>query len=251
LLPEQASLRLCNVVKGDNQSWMVNAAASLEAANCPDCGGLSTARHSSYLRHLSDLPVQGRAVKLTVRVGRWRGRNSACERRIFCQRLNEVAYKHARETKRFCEVEQLIAYALGGRPGQRLSRRLGFPIGKHTLLQRIKQMAQSRPLSPPIPVVGVDEWAWGKGHNGYGTILVNLEQGVVADLLPDRSTASFEKWLREHPGVTIISRDRDGVYADGGYCGAPRAKQVADRFHLVQNWSGPCKRSWRINVIIC
>jgi hypothetical protein len=156
LLPEQASLTLCNVVKGDNQSWMVNAAASLEAANCPDCGGLSTARHSSYLRHLSDLPVQGRAVKLTVRVGRWGGRNSACERRIFCQRLNEVAYKHARETKRFCEVEQLIAYALGGRPGQRLSRRLGFPIGKHTLLQRIKQMAQSR----PIPVVGVDEWAW-------------------------------------------------------------------------------------------
>jgi transposase len=47
LLPEQASLTLCNVVKGDNQSWMVNAAASPEAANCPDCGGLSTARHSS------------------------------------------------------------------------------------------------------------------------------------------------------------------------------------------------------------
>src|SRR5262249_34067253 len=43
------------------------------------------------------------------------------------------------------------------------------------------------------------------------------------------------KWLREHPEVRIISRDRDSVYAEGGYGGAPQAEQVADRFHLVQN----------------
>jgi hypothetical protein len=233
LLPDQTSLALCKVDKGDH-NWMVGATAG-PAANCPECGVLSTARHSSYLRHLKDLPVQGRAVQVTVRVGRWRCRNANCRRRIFCQRLHEVTHKHARETKRFKEAVQLIAYALGGRPGERPSHRLGLPISNDSLLHRVKQRAQSSASVQPVAVVGVDEWAWRKGYNSYGTILVDLERRVVADLLPDRSAASFEQWLQEHPGVRIISRDRDDVYAEGGYDGAPRAKQVADRFHLVQS----------------
>jgi hypothetical protein len=69
---------------------------------------LSTARHSSYLRHLKDLPVQGLRVKLVVHVARWRCRNPGCQRQIFCQRLNQVAHKHARETKRFAEIILLL-----------------------------------------------------------------------------------------------------------------------------------------------
>jgi transposase len=232
LLPDQASLTLRNV-KVDNCNWMIKAGASREAAHCPDCGVLSKARHSSYERRLKDLPIQGQLVELTVRVGRWRCRNRDCPRRVFCQRLPETAPTHARQTKRFGEVGHAIAHALGGRAGERLSRRLGIPVGRNALLRRVKRWAQSRLPAGPIPVIGVDEWAWRKGQN-YGTILVDLERGVVADLLPDRSAASFEKWLQEHPEVQIVSRDRDGVYAEGGYSGAPRAQQVADRFHLVQ-----------------
>jgi transposase len=232
LLPDQGSLTLSHV-ETDNLNWIINAASGQKAANCPDCGALSTARHSSYVRRLKDLPVQGRAVRLTVRVGRWHCRNRGCVRRIFCQRLPEIAHKHARETKRLDEVSQAIAYALGGRPGERLSRRLGILVSRDTLLRRLNRV-QSHPLAEPVPAVGVDEWAWRKGQS-YGTILVDLERGVVADLLPDRSAASFEKWLQEHPEVRIVSRDRDGVYAEGGYSGAPRAQQVADRFHLVQS----------------
>jgi transposase len=161
LLPGQGSLTLGHLETGD-YNWMFNAAANPKAANCPDCGVLSTARHSSYVRRLKDLPIQGRAAKLTVHVGRWRCCNPGCARRIFCQRLQEVASRHARETKRFGEASHAIAYALGGRPGERLSRRLGIPVSRDTLLRRIKRLAQSRPPLGPIPVVGVDEWAWRK-----------------------------------------------------------------------------------------
>ena len=172
---------------------------------------------------------------LKLRVGRWRCRNRNCVRQIFCQRLDPVTGKQAMETKRCEELVRQVAYVLGGRPGERLMKRLGLRCSKNTLLRRIKRWARSRPSIESIPAVGVDDWAWRKGYGSYGTILVDLERRQVADLLPECSADSFERWLEQHPEVTIISRDRQGFLAEGGRRGAPAAKQVADRFHLIQN----------------
>jgi transposase len=85
-----------------------------------------------------------------------------------------------------------------------------------------------------LRVVGVDDWAWKKGQT-YGTILVDLERRTVADLLPQRSADQLEEWLKQHPEVEVITRDRFGLYAGGARRGAPHARQVADRFHLLLN----------------
>ena len=90
-------------------------------------------------------------------------------------------------------------------------------------------------------MAGVDDWAWRKGSN-YGTIIVDLERHQVVDVLADRSAATTASWFKEHPEVEVVSRDRAGLYAEAAREGAPQARQVADRFHLLQNFRETIER---------
>src|SRR5712691_7627133 len=80
----------------------------------------------------------------------------------------------------------------------------------------------------PYPV------AYRKGRR-YGTIVVDLARGCPVDLLEDRLAETVAAWLRAHPEVTVVARDRADAYAAGVTQGAPDAVQVADRWHLLKN----------------
>ena len=70
-------------------------------------------------------------------------------------------------------------------------------------------------------------------------MIVDLESHQVVDLLEDRSSATVETWLRAHPQLCLMSRDRAGEYAQAADRAAPQAVQIGDRFHLVMN-AGEC-----------
>ena len=209
--------------------------SALSLPRCPVCLGSEVSYHSGYTRTLKDLPWQGRRVEVHFRVRRFRCRDAECSRKIFAERISGLARPRARETLRLDDIVGQVGYALGGLPGSRLLASLGITASRETVLRRLKRpaIAHSKPI---MRVIGVDDWAWRKRQR-YGTILMDLEQNAVVDLLPDRSTESFTGWLERHPGVEIITRDRCGLYAAAGNRAAPDAVQIADRFHLLQNLS--------------
>ena len=234
-----SNLNVVGVQRGDH-AWTVTV-DSRQPTCCPGCGIQSKSRHSVYSRRLRDLSAQGAPVIINARVARWRCRNERCDRRIFAERLPALAAPFARQTARLAEIVRLVGHSMGGRPSERLMRRLGMPVSDTTILRNLNGHARFRSSNEAVRVAGVDDWAWRKGAN-YGTIIVDLERRRVVDLLADRSAETTAAWLKDHPEVEMVSRDRAGLYAEAARQSAPQARQVADRFHLLQNFRETVER---------
>jgi zinc-finger of transposase IS204/IS1001/IS1096/IS1165/Transposase/Helix-turn-helix domain of resolvase len=201
-------------------------------AHCPVCGRPSRRVHGRYTRTLADLPWSGTPVRLRVGVRKFFCDQPTCERRIFAERLPDVARVHARGTDRQREALEWVAFALGGEAGARLARELGLLVSPDTLLNRIR--GASRAEATDVRVLGVDDFGFKRG-NASGTIMVDLERHEIVDLLQGHSTELIARWLRKHPGLEVVGRDRSNICREGIETGAPQARQVADRWHLLHN----------------
>ena len=219
-------------VQVECETAVISLHSSSQAGRCPQCQHLSTSVHSYYLRYPDDVPLCGLQVQLQLRSKRFRCLNENCRQQTFCERLDEWLPVYARRTKRLSETLYETGITAGGQAASSLLQQFHIESSRDTVLRTLRREPLVELETPRV--LGVDDWAKRKGIN-YGTILVDLEQHRVIDLLPDRQAETLADWLREHPGVEIVTRDRSTVYASAVSEGAPEAEQVADRFHLLQN----------------
>jgi transposase len=187
-------------IESEPDALVIIARPPSDTAACPTCGQHSSSIHSRYQRSLSDLPSQGKLVRVKVQARRFRCSLTDCRQRIFVERLDvTVTRPFARRTARLEGLVHHLGLALGGRPGQSFARRLLLPVSKDTLLRVVR-----RQVAPPAEaprVVGIDDWAWKRGHR-YGTIVCDLQRRRIIDILPDREPATVTAWLAEHPACS-------------------------------------------------
>jgi transposase len=199
---------------------------------CHACGRLASRVHSHYDRWLADAAITGQAVALRLRVRRFFCDSTECVVRTFTEQPTGVATRHARRTRLSREMLASITVALAGRAGARLAAALGLSASWNTLLRLLRSLPE-KPVGE-VAAVGVDDFAIRKGQT-YATILINLATHQPVDVLPDREADTLVEWLKAHPEIQVIARDRASAYAEASTRGAPQATQCADRWHVWKN----------------
>lgn len=230
-LPSGLEMTACSSQEG---KLCVSLLSARPTSACPVCGGAARRIHSRYQRRLTDLPSTGQPVHIALTVRKFFCDEPTCPRKIFVERLTPFVAPWARMTARLFQLVQIIGLATGGRLGKRVTDRIGIPTRRITILRRIMAL-------PTVPIgqiteLGLDDFASKRGST-YGTLLVDLRSHRTLDILPNRKAETAAAWMRSHPEIRVVSRDRGGDYASAAQAAAPQAIQCAGRFHLLTNLS--------------
>jgi transposase len=115
-------------------------------------------------------------------------------------------------------------------------------LNEATVLDIFKKKAKEQQQvqkSGLVRVLGVDEISVRKGHKNYALVLTDLEKRCVLDVLDNRRQETFEAWLEglstaQKRAVEVVSMDMWNPYRYAVKRKLPKAKIVADRFHVVK-----------------
>jgi transposase len=216
----------------DEGTWIaVHARTPDVPAACPKCGAASSKVHSYHQRTVADLPLDGRPVRIRVRV-----RRLVCPTTECCSTFREqvpgVVDRYQRRTTRLTGQVGSVVRELAGRAGARLLGRLAIGLSRHTAVRVLLGIALPR---RPVPaVVSVDDFALRRRHR-YATIVIDPVTHDRIDVLADRKADTLAAWLRKHPNVQVVVRDGSTTYAEAIRRALPTAVQASDRWHL---WHG-------------
>jgi transposase len=211
---------------------LIEIVATSPTSCCPLCSQPSSSIHCHYRRVLRDVPCAGRRVQLVLTVRKFSCRNAYCERKVFAEHFPTFVEPWARTTIRFCQQITSIGLSTCGKGGAKLAARLGIQTSRQTILRRTMDLPDV--LTGPVLFLGIDDFSFRRSYC-FGTILVDLESRRVVNLLPDREAETSAQWMRHHPDITVVSRDRGSEYAKAAMLGAPQATQCAGCFHIVKN----------------
>ena len=195
---------------------------------CPQCGQETERIHDYHTNLLRDIPIRGKRTRLE-----YRRRRYVCPRcfKRFCE-PHAYAGKHQRTTGR------LALYGLDllrqRRSGKSVSLELG--VSPSSVGRWLGLLSRAKPEKLPS-VIAIDEFKGDTGGERFQAILTAPEKRQVLDILPDRTAATIQNYLKTFPNrqdVTHFVMDMNKSYRDIARTFFPSAKIVIDRFHVVR-----------------
>jgi len=201
--------------------------------NCPKCGEVTRAYHSTYIRKIQDLPILGKSVRIIVTAYRYKCENAKCVQKVFAESLNGFAGWNRRKTERLEEFIVTLAMEMNCESCSRVCGEIGVKVSGDTVISLVKKHFKKQD-NVCGDKIGVDDWAYKRGRS-YGTIICDEATHKPVALLNKRDGAGLKEWLSNNRHIRIVTRDRASALASAIKEILPDAMQVADRFHLYQN----------------
>ena len=201
---------------------------------CPECGKPSVTQCSTYERTLQDIPIHFKVSSARVNLYKYKCENKDCSKKVFCERLS-FAKRYQRRTDEVNTLLLSVSINESHKGASTTLRNIGVKTSNSSI-GRLWDKMQTFEDTSKIHFIGVDDVAL-LTNNEYATVIYDMETHDLIALLPGRDGQSLREWLKEHPNIVAIARDRDSAYAKviNEFC--PEAVQIADRFHLFQNLS--------------
>lgn len=197
---------------------------------CPCCGE-ECGIHSTYNRVLQDTPIHNKTTYLHVKAYEYECLNLKCKITTFNEEL-EFAKKHQVMTDSLIQLILCISIFLSNSCASLILSFMGVKVSADTIkniYDRIKIMDNLA-----VEEIGIDDVATRKGMK-YATAIYDLKTHHMIALLEGRDADSIKNWLKEHPKIKKVARDRASAYASAISEILPNCIQIADRFHLFEN----------------
>jgi transposase len=198
---------------------------------CPCCGTCAHKVHSTNYRHPQWMPVGGMTTYAHIALKRFKCENESCPQQTFVEEL-ENARKYQQRSDLVNTVLFAVSVFCSDIAAAMICRDMGIMVS-HDSANRIIEHCFVED-DPDIEFIGVDDVCLRKGQTYHTAIYDGNDHHLLA-LLDGRDGKALKEWLREHPKIKIVARDRASAYAAAIAEVLPQAMQVADRFHILQN----------------
>ena len=210
-----------------------------EPAACLHCGTICVKQHDVRKRIKRDLPLRGHRVELVLYKRRFwclRCHKAFTESDRACGRSKRTTVRLREEIGKQASSRPLMHVAAQYEVGPRFVQACLEAVASTQLAKRGLSLDETGPLPTPR-YLGIDEFARRKGHR-YDTILCDLDARKVLEVSAGRKkdeVASLLARLSDCDGVEAVSMDMSTTFREAVQLCLPRARIVADHFHVIQH----------------
>lgn len=204
---------------------------SNKEVKCPKCGNVCTFIHETHSRKIQDTPIHNKNVYINIDVRELKCENDDCEIKTFTEELPFVGKNQVRT---YALTEFILTHAIymSSNSTSLILSFIGVNISADTVDNILKKVNIID--NPDVERIGIDDVAIRKGIK-YATAIYDLDTHHLIALLEGREKEDIIPWLKKHPKIKFVARDRASSYAEAINEVLPETVQIADRFHLFEN----------------